>query len=770
MTPQRRLLVLTESLGYGGTESHLLRTLPAIVDSGWKVAVFCLSERGGRAQELEDVGIEVFENRRSRPRKGSGSHFTGGIAYAYRQVFGLMLRWRPHIAHFYLPGPYLIGAPAAIAARVPIKIMSRRSLSHYQKNWPTAAQMERWLHNRVELLIGNSRAVVAELLSEGIPESKVRLIYNGIELPDLPTRDEARRELGLAPDAFVGVVVANLIKYKGHQDLIKGLAQVARQLPSSWRVLLAGRDEGLRPKLQSLAGELGIASNIQFLGERPNILSLLAAADFSALSSHEEGFSNVILESMAAALPLVVTQVGGNPEAVLDEQTGLVVPPKDPDALGRAIARLAGDPALRTRLGRAGKARVEQEFSLARCVQLHSELYDELVLKAQRRTPKFRSKIQPKKTVQNRPLMLAYWGRYGGLPQLTLELGRASKRLDQLSDTTISVSAMNELFKEYEIFGEAIFKVDTYATPIGSLDPVALIKLRRAVWARLAEDGTRFFVNLMPHVWSPVVTPMLRQAGIRHTVIIHDADPHLGDRTALINRWLLREAKLADRVVTLTKSVAERLVESNVVAEDKISVLFHPNLTYANDSISNGQKPSPLRLLFFGRILPYKGLSNFVSAVEVLRGANVPLTVGIFGAGDLNSERTRLEALGAEIVNRWIPAQEIGGILARHDVVVVSHTKASQSGVIAAAHGAGVPVVCTPVGGLVEQVVPDITGLVASDGSPEALAGAIRRFADDKTLLSRIRRNLNTTDKTRSVDRFLTELAEIARGSVGQSW
>jgi glycosyltransferase involved in cell wall biosynthesis len=677
-----------------------------------------------------------------------------------------MLRWRPHIAHFYLPGPYLIGAPAAIAARVPIKIMSRRSLSHYQKNWPTAARMERWLHNHVDLLIGNSRAVVAELLSEGIPETKVRLIYNGIEPPDLPTRGEARRELGLAPDAFVGVAVANLIKYKGHQDLIKGLAQVAWQLPSPWRMLLVGRDEGLRPKLQSLASELGIASNIQFLGERSDILSLFAAADFSALSSHEEGFSNVILESMAAALPLVVTQVGGNPEAVLDEETGLVVPPKDPNELGRAIARLAGDPALRTRLGRAGRARVEQEFSLARCVRLHRELYDGL-LKAERRTRKFGSKIQSKKIVQNRRLMLAYWGRYGGLPQLTLELGRASKRLGQLSDTTISVSAMNELVKEYEIFGEAIFKVKTYATPIGSLDPVALIKLRRAVWERLIEDGTRFFVSLMPHVWSPVVTPMLREAGIRHTVIIHDADPHLGDRTALINRWLLREAKLADRVVTLTRSVAERLIESNVVAEDKISVLFHPNLTYANDSIPNGQETSPLRLLFFGRILPYKGLKNFVSAVELLRGENLPLTVGIFGAGELSSERTRLEALDAEIVNRWISPDEIGGIFARHDVVVVAHTKASQSGVIAAAHGAGVPVVCTPVGGLVEQVVPDINGVVANDISPEALAGAIRRFEDDKTLLSRIRRNLNTTNKTRSVDRFLTELAEIAQGSAG---
>jgi len=256
---------------------------------------------------------------------------------------------------------------------------------------------------------------------------------------------------------------------------------------------------------------------------------------------------------------------------------------------------------------------------------------------------------------------------------------------------------------------------------------------------------------------------MLRQAGIRHTVIIHDADPHVGDRTAWVNRWLLREVKMADQVVTLTASVAERLIRSNVVPEKKISVLFHPDLTYSRNLSNANSNPGPLRVLFFGRILPYKGLSQFIGAMEILKRAGVSIDVGVFGAGEIGQERARLDALAAEVVNKWIPSADIAGILGRHDVVVISHTKASQSGVIAAAHGAGLPVVATPVGGLTAQIIPEVTGLIAADISAEAVAAAVRRFAEDRNFLRRIQQGIMETKKERSMDRFFYELSEIAQ-------
>ena len=382
--PDRRLLVVTESLGVGGTESHLIRTLPRLVEHGWSVMTFCLTERGERAEQLEAAGVEVLATPRLAKRKGSFLRYPAHVALASSKLYWLMRRWRPQIAHFYLPGPYLIGAHAAIAARTPIKVMSRRSLSDYQQNWPLVARLERRLHAKMDAIVGNSAAVVRQLIEEGVPEEKVKLIYNGIDASwNLPDRGEARRALGLEDDELVGVVVANLIHYKGHRELVRGLSHVEPELSSPWRILAAGRDHGIRDELEALAAARGIRHRILFLGEHSDIPLLLAAAAFGLLTSREEGFSNVILEGMAAGLPMIVTDVGGNAEAVLDSETGLVVPPLNPKAIGAAIVRLARDAGLRARLGAAARKRVEEQFSIDQCVKAHAELYQYLLDRAE---------------------------------------------------------------------------------------------------------------------------------------------------------------------------------------------------------------------------------------------------------------------------------------------------------------------------------------------------------------------------------------------------
>ena len=116
-TDNRRLLIVTESLGVGGTESHLIRTLPRLAERGWKVATFCLTERGARAEQVEAAGVEVYSSPRIAKCKGSLFRYPMHVTVATNNLYWLMRRWRPQIAHFYLPGPYLIGAHVAIAAR-----------------------------------------------------------------------------------------------------------------------------------------------------------------------------------------------------------------------------------------------------------------------------------------------------------------------------------------------------------------------------------------------------------------------------------------------------------------------------------------------------------------------------------------------------------------------------------------------------------------------------------------------------------------------------
>jgi glycosyltransferase involved in cell wall biosynthesis len=139
--------------------------------------------------------------------------------------------------------------------------------------------------------------------------------------------------------------------------------------------LLIGRDGGIGGSLRQQAAALGLADNILWLGERTDAQDLLAVADIGVLPSHEEGFSNSLIEKMAHALPVVATRVGGNVDAVVDGTTGSLVPAGDPAALGAAIANLYEDSRLRANMGAAARLRVEQRFSLDACTGHYLNLY-----------------------------------------------------------------------------------------------------------------------------------------------------------------------------------------------------------------------------------------------------------------------------------------------------------------------------------------------------------------------------------------------------------
>lgn len=379
-SPERRILIVAEALGYGGTESHLVTVLPRLAEAGLDISVFCLAERGPRAVELEQAGIRVLATSPLASRRERRLLYPLQAGRDCSALYAFARQWRPHVAHFFLPGPYLLGAPIAMAAQIPIKVMSRRSLAHYQQNWRGARQVERLLHSRMTAIVGNCNAILRELMAEGVPEAKLRLIYNGIE-PSGRAQDKgaARAALGLDADALIGIVVANLIPYKGHRDLIEALALAASKLPPAWRVLCVGADNDLRPELEALAAAKGLSGHLSFLGRRTDVGRLLEAADFGVLPSRaNEGFSNAILESMRAGLPMIVTDVGGNAEAVVDGATGLVVAPADPAALAKALLRVAQDPALRHKLGEAGRARAATHFTLDACVAQYRALYEEL--------------------------------------------------------------------------------------------------------------------------------------------------------------------------------------------------------------------------------------------------------------------------------------------------------------------------------------------------------------------------------------------------------
>jgi len=375
----RDILFVITALEVGGTERQLALLAGELARSGMSITVFSFIDGEVRAQ-LEQSGVKVIlapgQVALARAPRLKSALLIVRTAY---HLLRTMLALRPKIVHFFLPAAYLVGAPMALLARVPVRVMSRRSLNNYQRGGFIRA-LERVLHRLMHAVIGNSRGVVAQLKDEGVRPERLGLIYNGLaDAAFAGERCDIRKNFGLPPQALVMVIVANLIPYKGHRDLIDALGLAAPKLPSDWRLLVVGRDDGIGSDLRAQANKLGLADNIVFLGARNDVAAILPASDLGILCSHEEGFSNAILEGMAAGQPMVVTDVGGNAEAVIDGETGLVVPARDPQRLAAAIARLADDPALRAQFGKAGRDRAGERFGVQRFVQSHRKLYAALL-------------------------------------------------------------------------------------------------------------------------------------------------------------------------------------------------------------------------------------------------------------------------------------------------------------------------------------------------------------------------------------------------------
>jgi glycosyltransferase involved in cell wall biosynthesis len=376
---RRQVFFAIGTFELGGTESHLLSIVRSLVRRGWKVSVYVFVAGGPLQERFEESGATIL----FPPEASLVSAFfirrMWSLARVGFHLFWTMVKLRPAIAHFFLPMAYVAAAPIALLARVPIRIMSRRSLNSYQAGAWWLSSVERLLHKTTTAILGNSLSVVRQLRDEeGVPLRKLGLIYNGVDMARFRARGSramTRDALGLTPATLALIIVANLIPYKGHHDLIDALRQCHRQLPEPWHLLIVGRDDGIAATLQAQAVEAGIANSISFLGLRQDVSDLLQACDIGLLCSHQEGFSNAILEGMAAGLPMIVTDVGGNAEAVLNGRTGIVVPAHDPERLAKAIVRLANDASMRAELGTAAQRRLEEHFSLKRCLSAYEELY-----------------------------------------------------------------------------------------------------------------------------------------------------------------------------------------------------------------------------------------------------------------------------------------------------------------------------------------------------------------------------------------------------------
>ena len=356
----------------GGTEKHLVQLIDALPREQFRcsVVVFDLGVNP-LLDELRRRGVPVLH-------LPVGREYVPNAVRRAWQLARLIRRNRYDIVQTYHQKADTYGALIARTAGVARLVSSKRDTGELRK--PLHVFLNRRLRGLFDAFImaadGVRRAVMAR---DHLPAGRVHTIYNGVDSrrfvpPGLPERHEARARLGFDDDAFVVGMVAGFRPEKNHEIFFAGLMQCAPRIPNL-RVLAVGGGP-LLENLREAVGKTELAGRCAFAGDVPDVLPYLWAMDVGCLTpGSNEGFSNAVIEQMATGLPMIVSDVGGNAEAVHDGVNGLVIPPHDAAALASAVLRLYEDPARRAEMGRAARARVLSEFSLERMAAAHAELY-----------------------------------------------------------------------------------------------------------------------------------------------------------------------------------------------------------------------------------------------------------------------------------------------------------------------------------------------------------------------------------------------------------
>ncbi|APZ43488.1 TIGR03088 family PEP-CTERM/XrtA system glycosyltransferase [Acidihalobacter ferrooxydans] len=360
-------------LDYGGMETVLVNLVNRMGDTPYRHAVICLSGYSDFRNRLNSDRVPVVDIGK-RPGKDPA---------AYARLWRVLRRMRPQLVNTYniaaldtapvarMAGCRVVHAEhgwTADRAAVPKKYrLLRRAMSPFVDRFVAVSRdLENWLREDV-----------------GIAPARLACIHNGVDptplLASAAARTEARRRLGVPQDAFVVGTVARLDPVKAHAVLIEAIGRlIAATEEPPVRLYIVG--EGAeRQRLEALIERRGLGAHVHLPGARDDIPDWLAAFDVFALPSWNEGVSIAALEAMAAALPVVATAVGGNPEVVVAERTGLLVPPGEAVALADALERYRHDPPLRQQHAAAGRARMQADFSLASMVEAYRGLYDEVL-------------------------------------------------------------------------------------------------------------------------------------------------------------------------------------------------------------------------------------------------------------------------------------------------------------------------------------------------------------------------------------------------------
>jgi glycosyltransferase involved in cell wall biosynthesis len=705
------IFLMINSLETGGTERQFVEIARSLRKDGLQVDLGCLQKKGPFLEGLGELHVSEL----------------GGSLYGLQsirsrwQLVGHLRKLEIAAAHAFDFYANLMLVPAAKLARVPVVIGSHRQLGDLLTPAKFHAQLMtfRWC----DRVVCNSRAAADRLLQAGLPGHKLVVIGNG-----LPR--EAFAEYAPAFERCEGILRVGMIArmnaaYKNQAGFLRAAARLGDKF-SNVEFLLIG-DGPLRPELERQAVALGLQSRVRFLGDRRDISAILASIDVSVVPSVSESLSNVMLESMAAGVPVVATAVGGNLELSGDERV-LLVPPNDEEALAAGLERVLADEELRRGMSHRARQFVLENFGVERIHQQYCELYsDVLASRSQRRGPRRQLPLERVTHPRLRVAFVAPSLRYVGGQSVQADLLMRKWKDDP--DVEASFIPVDPPFPHGLRWVERLPFVRTIVR-----EPLYALIL----WKRLKDTDVAhiFSASYSSFLLAPFPAWLItRLRGKRTLINYHSGECRDHLQRSFTARRVLKET---DRLVVPSGYLVD------VFGEFGLSAQPIPNIVEVSQFSFRARRPLRPHLVCTRGFHPYYCVDVVVRAFAEVQRTFPDARLDLVGGGPLEAEVRDL------VRNMKLTGVDFKGVVAHHEIgrfydeadIFINASRLDNMPVsILEAFASGMPVVSTQPEGMSYLVDHGRTGLLSPTRDAAALARNVIRILEDSELAEHLIEN-----------------------------
>ncbi|MGH9350949.1 MAG: glycosyltransferase, partial [Terriglobia bacterium] len=706
------VFLMTNSFETGGSERQFVFLAKALRQENFPVDIGCITRTGPFQEGLGE--ISEFSCR--------GSLYSRGSWVSRVHLARYLRKRRVKIAHAFDLYSNLMMIPAARLAGVPGVLGSHRQIGDcFRPSQLRAQSLGFRLSDRV---ICNSRAAAQALLDQGLPQRKIEVIPNGLSAdafvpapPALPRSPATLR---------VGMIARMNNPVKNYPGFLRAAARLAPKFPYLEFVLVG--DGPLRPELEQLSKSLGLEDRVRFLGDRQDIPAVLASLDVSVLNSFSESLSNAILESMAAGLPVVATNVGGNADLVREGETGFLVPSDDEASLASAIERLIAQPGLRSAFGQKAREITLENYSVEGVVERYTQLYLKLL------TAKRGAK--PAHALHGLPSRLA------GPMQVTIVAPSLRYTGGQSAQAALLLEKWQgdgEVQTRFNPADPNFPRLLAWAARIPLLRTVVRTPLYlTALWHGL--KGTDVAHIFSASYWSFLLAPFpaMAIAKLRGAKVL--LNYHSGEAKDHLSRWrsALPILRRADCLVVPSDYLVEVFRGFGLHAHVVPNVVDESRFRYRL------RQPLEPRLVCTRGFGAYYRVDQVVRAFARVQQAFPHATLSLPGEGP---EEARVRSLVLELglsgvdFAGAVPREKMGLYYDRADIFINASWLDNMPLSILEAFAAGTPVVSTAPEGIRYLVRHEQTGLLCEPDDWESLAANVIRLLGDPALAFKLSQN-----------------------------